>query len=292
MKLLLVLSFLFTACSAPFSDKATTLTFVDKKTKEAQEKVDSLRKNEALKKEREEKQRQFELEKKTELIIIAKDAKKSFESIKPLFDQKCMNCHNANFKLPLYGRVFGKINPVKKHQDDGLKSLEYSEGYPFKAQGNPPQVALLKSIRNAFIEKTMPIKSFTSVYPSKKINSVDEQLLLNWIDPIIEKLEKYEVKYNSIDTSIPSKAQKVLELKCFRCHANGNNRGGFNGMEKTDELLKSKYIDLTAIDKSKLYESMVTGEMPPSRLEALSNEEINDVRSWLELEAKKRGTSK
>jgi len=204
-----------------------------------------------------------------------------------LFDQKCMNCHNADFKLPLYGRIFSKINPVKKHQEDGLKSLDYSEAYPFKANGNPPQIALLKSIRSAFIEKTMPLKSFTIVYPSKKINHEDEQLLLNWIEPLIDKLEKYEVKYNTIDTSIPGKAKKVLELKCFRCHANGNNRGGFSGMENTIELLKSKYIDLNSIDKSKLYESLSSGEMPPSRLEVLTNEEVNDVRAWLEFEAKK-----
>ncbi len=289
MKLLMILSFLLSACSAPFSDTATSLIFVDQKTKELEEQAEIQRKIESLNKEREEIQKRFELEKRLTWDEINLNAKKSFEEIRPLFDQKCMNCHNVNFKLPLYGRIIGKINPVKKHQVDGLKSLEYSEGFPFKANGNPPQIALLKSIRSAFIEKTMPLKSFTSVYPSKKINGEDEQVVLNWIEPLIEKLEKYDLKYNTVDTSIPGKAQKVLELKCFRCHANGNNRGRFGGMENTTELLKGQYIDLAAIDKSKLYESMVTGEMPPSRLEALSNEDINNVRSWLELEAKKMG---
>jgi len=287
MKFILLLSFFLASCSGPLSDKASSLVFADKKQKEA-DAQEMIRKTiEALKKEQEEKERQFQLEKKNAWEEIYSDANKSFVQIRPLFDQKCLNCHNINFKLPLYGRVFGGINPVKKHQVEGLKALEYSEGFPFKANGNPPQISILKSIRSAFIEKTMPLKSFTSVYPKKKINQDDEKLVLNWIDPLIERLEKYEVKYNTVDTSIPGKAQKVLELKCFRCHANGNNRGGFGGMENREQLLKSKYVDLSSVQKSILFESIVSGEMPPSRQETLTNDEINQIRTWFEMEAKK-----
>lgn len=280
MKYLLVLLFLLTSCGGPFSKDITELNFVNKSKKVIAD-------QQALKLKREEERRLFDQQKIQMWNEINLEARNSFLVIKPLFDNKCMNCHDSNFKLPLYGRLFGKINPVKKHQDDGLKVLDYNEGFPFKALGNPPQIALLKSIRSAFIERTMPLKSFTSVYPKKKINSTDEQLLLNWIDPIIKKFEVYENKFNTVDLSIPSKAQRILELRCFRCHANGNAKGGFGNMENTIALINGKYFDADNFEKSELFQSINTGEMPPSRLEALSDEEINYVRSWLEIESKK-----
>ena len=50
MKLIIVISILFSACSAPFSDKASTLIFVDKKAKEAQDQAEIQRRIESFKK--------------------------------------------------------------------------------------------------------------------------------------------------------------------------------------------------------------------------------------------------
>lgn len=213
---------------------------------------------------------------------INDDAKVSFESVKDIFTNKCMNCHDSNFKLPLYGRVFEKINPVHKHQVDGLKSFNFAEGFPFQAQGNPPQVAILKSIRSSIIERTMPIKSFTMVYPKKKIDEEDEKRILAWIDPIIEKIESYEVTFNSVNQDIGSLAHKILEMKCFRCHANGNARGGFGGMENTEVLLNGKYVSKENPEQSKIFTTVRDGQMPPNKMETLSAEEQYVIRDWLQ----------
>ena len=274
--LIILLSSFFTACG---NKDRSSLQFHDS----LQDKVQADLKLEARENER----KKFLLEKNRVWNEIDADAKESFKNIHEIVQNKCSSCHDSNVKLPLYGRIFKGINPVNHHQVEGLKSLDFANGYPFRAQGNPPQIAILKAIRNAVTERSMPIKVFTLVYPSKKINEEDEKSIIDWVDPVIEKLQDYDLKYNPSDASVASKANKILEFKCFRCHANGNNKGSFGNMENTENLLKGKYVNLEAPDKSMLYTHMIQGKMPPSKLEALDNDEMNTVRDWLELVSKK-----
>ena len=280
MKYVFIPLFLLVSCGNPIASKdASTLKFSDSN----QEKLNEVIKLETIAQER----KKFLEDKKRVWSEINADAKESFQGISEIIRNKCFSCHDANTKLPIYGRILPGINPVHKHQEDGLKALDFSEGFPFKATGNPPQISLLKSIRNAVTERTMPIRAYTLVYPHKKINGDDEKRILDWIDPVIEKLTEYELKYNSEDTSVPTVAHKVLEQKCYRCHANGNHKGSFENLQNTDELLKGKYINLDQPDQSKMYTIIASGKMPPNKLEALSAEELATVRDWLELEAKK-----
>lgn len=230
----------------------------------------------------EKKRAEFALEKARVWKEINDDAKKSFEGIRKVFNYKCMNCHDASYKLPLYGKIFEGINPVHKHQVEGLKALNFEKGYPFLALGNPPQISILKAIRNSVVEKTMPLKSFTFVYPKKKINEEDENIILAWVDPIIEKINDYEIKYNLIDANLDTRAHSILEAKCFRCHANGNTRGGFGGMEDTEKLLNGKYVSKDNPEQSQIFTTIRDGEMPPSKMDALTAEEQYVIRDWLE----------
>lgn len=228
----------------------------------------------------------FQLEKNRVWVDINTEARESFKGIHDIVQNKCSSCHDSTVNLPFYGKIFRQINPVNQHQVDGLKSLDFGKGYPFVAKGNPPQIAVLKAIKTAVLERSMPIKMFTAVYPSKKINDDDEKRIIDWIDPVVEKLQDYDLKYNVSDASIATQAKKILELKCFRCHANGNNKGNFGDMEKTDEMLKGKYVNLVDPDQSRLLTKIIQGKMPPSKLEALTAEETNTVRDWLDLKSK------
>jgi len=76
-------------------------------------------------------------------------------------------------------------------------------------------------------------------------------------------------------------------MKCFRCHANSNHRGNFGNMENSESLLKSKYVNLERPEDSYLFTIIADGKMPPSKLDKLTLDEMDTVREWLELEAKK-----
>lgn len=212
---------------------------------------------------------------------IVKDANDTFEDIRPIITRKCFDCHDANTKLRFYARVFPNINPLFKHQENGLKALDFSTTYPLTAQGNPPQLSLLKSIRNAVIDRTMPLKSYRFVYRSRAINDEDEQKILAWVDPLIQRLEDFEAKYESPTNDVALEARKIFEQKCFRCHANGNAKGGFGELEMTEKLLKSKYVNHKDPTQSELYTITASGEMPPNKRDALSDKELFILQDWL-----------
>jgi mono/diheme cytochrome c family protein len=270
MKTILMLSlFLMAACSNPFDGRGK-LVFRDMK----QEEIDAI-------KAKEDARKHFLIEKKLVMETIVKDANDSFEDIKPIITRKCFDCHDSNTKLRFYARILPGINPLFKHQENGLKALDFSGNYPLQAQGNPPQLSLLKSFRNAVIDRTMPLKSYRFVYRSKAITDEDQERILAWIDPLITRLEDYEAKYESTSNDVALEAHKIFEQKCFRCHANGNKKGGFGGMENTEKLVTSKYVNSENPDQSELNTITLNGKMPPNKRDALTDQESLILQDWL-----------
>jgi hypothetical protein len=281
--LILAIVFILSSCVAPFgSQNKGTLHFQDARQIQNLEKL-------LIEKKLEEK-KQYALEKMRVIKEINSDAQESYKFIQVILQNKCASCHDENVKLPIYGRIFKQINPVTRHQVEGLRALNFGAGFPFKAMGSPPQIALLKAIRNAVTDRTMPIKAYTLVYPHKKITAEDQQLILDWIDPIVDRLQEYDMKYNSSQKNVSTQAIKILEMKCFRCHANGNVKGEFGNMENVSTLLHGKYVNLNYPDQSKITNLINSGKMPPNKRETLDIDEANIIRDWLELESKKAQT--
>ena len=222
-------------------------------------------------------------EKELEWTEIKKDALFEYKKIEKIVQKKCYDCHDSDTKLPFYGRVFPNINPVNRHQVDGVHALDLVHKFPLKAEGNPPQVALLRSFRNAVIDKTMPLKIYRRVYPFRKIKKKDQVKLLAWIDPLIERLEAFDEKYESInlDPSPAGKVKRVFANKCIRCHGNGVSKGGFGGMEDLEALKKSKFVNLEKPTESELYLLSYNKKMPPTLREALSEEELQTILDWI-----------
>jgi len=226
--------------------------------------------------------RMKEAEKKRVWLEIVTEARESFKEIEPIIQNKCFACHDSNTKLPVYGRIFRNHNPVNSHRLDGIRTLDFSTRFPLSAQGNPPQISLLKTIRAVVLDRTMPLKFYRTVFPSKKITMDDEQLILAWIDPLMAKLEEFDLTYVSRNGGVAAESKRILEQKCFRCHANGNDRGQFGGMEDTALLVKNKFIIPKDPENSKLYKIIVKGKMPPDPRQAMTSDELSVVRDWID----------
>jgi hypothetical protein len=225
---------------------------------------------------------QFKAEKESEWKKIEEEAVESFEEINALVTKKCASCHDSDKPLPFYGKIYPKKNIFKKHRDDGLDAVNFVRKFPLKAKGNPPQLAILKSIRSVVTERTMPIKAYTYFYPFRKINQDDERRILAWIDPLIDRIERFNEKYEpQTDNSPKGKALKVFNDSCIRCHGNGNNRGGFSGLENLDQIAKSSFVNIDIPEKSEIYQLVKSGEMPLSASERLSEEEVDIILDWI-----------
>lgn len=220
---------------------------------------------------------QFERDKKAAWDDIQSNANQDLKAMAPVIERKCFSCHDTNTKLPFYGRIFRSHNPVNAHRVNGIAALDFSEGFPLKAKGNPSQISILKAIRSAVLDRTMPLKIYTTIYPGRKINQDDEKIILEWVDPLISKIEDYDLKFGKKQTPIAT----LLENKCLRCHGNGNARGGFGELEKLDLILRSKYVNHDVPEESRLYKIMASGKMPPDPRESVSQDELQIVRDWI-----------
>jgi len=228
-------------------------------------------------------QREFEQEKKETWTRITLTARETFKDVEPIFSKKCFDCHDSSRRLPLYGRILPRINPVNAHQRDGLEVLDMVNTFPIDAIGSPKQISLLTAIKNSVLEKTMPLKSYTFIYRSRKINSRDQEKIVAWVDPLIQEIQDYYDRFEPDfdDGSFRFKAKKIFEAKCFRCHANGISKGNFGGMEDLEKLKNSKYVDLNSPLNSDLYKIVESGEMPTNPREMLSDEELSYVLEWI-----------
>lgn len=219
-----------------------------------------------------------------EVAALESMAKDTYASIEPIVKKKCSDCHDSRVKLPFYGRILPRVNPVNKHQVEGLKALDMKLGFPLLAKGEPDQLSLLKAIKTAILDRTMPLKSYRLVYPFRRVNREDANAFLEWVNPLISEYERLNEKYKELfeEDTVQGKAKRIIQLKCARCHGNGNRRGGLGGFEDLVELKKNeKLFNKRDPEASLFYKVCKTGEMPTDPRERLSSEELESLLEWI-----------
>ena len=227
---------------------------------------------------------------------ITVEAKDSYQDIASIMKKKCSDCHDQRVKLPLYGRILRRYNPIYKHQKDGLAAIDFSAIFPLKtSDGYKPeksveiktsateQISFLNALRESVVRRTMPLRSYTALYRGRRVFDNDEKAIVAWVDLLIEKLRDFSKEYETDidDGSVAFKVGQVFKNKCYRCHANANQRGNFGGMEDLDKLILTKYINRDEPESSGLYQEVLTGEMPISASERLTEEELSYVLEWI-----------
>ena len=69
------------------------------------------RKHAQLEKDRRDREAKKLVDKKMEMKEIISNANSDFKVIAPIIQRKCFACHDANTKLPFYGRILRSRNP-------------------------------------------------------------------------------------------------------------------------------------------------------------------------------------
>lgn len=282
LALLIFIIFTFSSC---LDEDRGTLKFIDKTRITTVAGVPSIAPEELQELQNDLWREKLLNEKEVDWKRITSQAQDSYKDIAGLVKRKCLDCHDSLTPLPFYGRIFPSRNPVNRHQVEGLESLDFAEVFPLKAKGSPPQLSLLKAIRTAVLEKSMPLKSYLLVYPLRRVRDKDQTEFLNWTDPLIEEIENFNEKYSILnrDQTNEEKVTRLFQAKCFRCHGNGNNRGGFAQMNDYQELFKNpKAIDLNNLENSAIYTLSVSGRMPTDKSERLTPSELALMLEWMQ----------
>ena len=95
--------------------------------------AESRRLEEARIEREEQRVEELNIQKQKDWVKIVSDANESYQEIKPIIYKKCFDCHDERAKLPIYGRIFRRYNPVFHHLRDGLRAIDFSQEFPLRA---------------------------------------------------------------------------------------------------------------------------------------------------------------
>jgi len=121
-------------------------------------------------------------------VKVEQDLSKDFatvnhapEDIKNLLKNSCYDCHSNNTEYRWYDLIQPARMIVERHIDNGKKELNFNEWTDYSARRQASK--LDRMIKN--IEKgVMPLKSYTLIHQSAKLNEAQKQALVHWLNGI------------------------------------------------------------------------------------------------------------
>ena len=109
------------------------------------------------------------------------------QSIKSIFDNKCLDCHGGTPHFPWYHHL-----PLAKQlMDHDIKEakehLDMSGGFPFKGHGSPQEdlEAIEKTIKN----KSMPPWRYWIIHWKCRLSKEEREEISNWVTQSLEILK-------------------------------------------------------------------------------------------------------
>ncbi len=159
----------------------------NKKAKSIEIELPEKIKNDATKeekKEHNEKKKQYEaLQNKYKNIN-----EQYLKDIKPIFENKCFNCHSTSINYPFYYKIPGIQTLINNDIKEAKKHIDFSDDFPFISHETP--INDLKSLKKIALEGGMPPLRYIIAHWDSKLSDEDKNTMLNWTESAIELLEK------------------------------------------------------------------------------------------------------
>lgn len=108
--------------------------------------------------------------------------------VQPMLENSCYDCHSVKTDYPWYYEIPGIKGWIQGHIDDGLKHVDYTNGFPFGGRGS--QLKILQEIREEVEEGEMPIFSYRIMHWGKLIEGDDQKALFAWIDDAVATINE------------------------------------------------------------------------------------------------------
>lgn len=121
---------------------------------------------------------------------IYAEINKSYLKIKPIFKERCFDCHSKATNYPWYHSL-PVVGPfLDDHIKHGLEHIDFSNDFPFKSKNN--LLEILGKLREEIEENEMPIMSYRLLHWGKTIDGVQQDSVFNWIDQTVAVLKQFQ----------------------------------------------------------------------------------------------------
>ena len=115
-----------------------------------------------------------------EIIATYVTIQADFQTVKPLFQRGCFDCHSAQTRYPWYHKIPLVKGLIDRDIREARKRLDFTDGFPFKGKARPADNLL--DIRNELEEGEMPPLLYRMMHWSAKPSATERATIFTWID--------------------------------------------------------------------------------------------------------------
>ena len=119
---------------------------------------------------------------------LYQDINKSYvETIKPIFENKCFDCHGTLGTYPWYYKIPGIKQMIEYDMKEAKKHLDMEKDFPFISHETPLED--LKSLKEVALEGDMPPFRYLLGHWDASLTEDEKEKLIKWTQESIDKLE-------------------------------------------------------------------------------------------------------
>ena len=106
--------------------------------------------------------------------------------VKPIFLEKCMDCHGGQTRYPWYYRIPGIKQAIDSDIEEAKSHLDFSTDFPFKSHASIQED--LQAIQNSVLSGSMPPFSYRLMHPNSKLSDSEKKVVSDWVDESVKLL--------------------------------------------------------------------------------------------------------
>lgn len=103
-----------------------------------------------------------------------------YDTLKPIFEKSCFDCHSTLGKYPWYHKVPGIRQLIDSDIKAGREHLELSNGFPFGGKGSLPE--FLGDMKSEIAEGAMPLFLYRMMHWGTGLSGARRDSVISWLD--------------------------------------------------------------------------------------------------------------
>jgi len=106
--------------------------------------------------------------------------------VRPIFTEKCADCHGTGRNLPWYAGIFGIKQLIQWDIKQAKKHLDISHDYPFRGHGTPKEdlEAIIKSVK----KQNMPPLRYKMLHWESGMTEAEKTTVTHWAQTALTQL--------------------------------------------------------------------------------------------------------
>ncbi|MBI2707624.1 MAG: heme-binding domain-containing protein [Proteobacteria bacterium] len=102
------------------------------------------------------------------------------EKIKPIFSQKCMDCHSSQTRYPWYYSIPGVQQAINRDIAEAREHLDMTHDYPFKSHASILED--VDAIQDSIQTESMPPFKYRLLHPNSKLTETEKNTVSEWVN--------------------------------------------------------------------------------------------------------------